>query len=152
MAAYFFDTSALTKHYQVEAGSAKVDAILAATGADHSISRLGFVEFYSTFAKKCRIGVVSRGQFEAIVRSFRADVRSKRFEVVRLTNAHYDFASRLIRRLGPVQNLRTLDALQLAVALSLNEPGRPVTFVCADHALCEIAAAEGLAVMNPEVP
>ena len=79
-------------------------------------------------------------------------MRAKRLRVVRLTVAHFSAAVDLIRRVGLVQNLRTLDALQLAVALDLNDPGRPVTFVCADAALCTIAAAEGLTVINPEVP
>jgi hypothetical protein len=38
------------------------------------------------------------------------------------------------------------------VAINLNEPGQPIEFVCADHALCTLAIAEGLSVVNPEVP
>lgn len=152
MTDYFYDTSPVAKNYHPEPGSAKVAALLATPAARHIISRLAGVEFHSFPAKKCRAGLMSRGTFDVTVRRFRADVRAKRFRVVRLTEAHHRSAERLIRRIGPTQNLRTLDALQLAVALGLNGPGRPVTFVCADQALCAIAAAEGLTVVNPELP
>jgi hypothetical protein len=129
-----------------------VDALLATAGATHTVSRLAVVELHSVFARKVRTGQLSRPAFDNLTRKFRQDVRAKRFFVVRLTVAHFEASVDLIRRIGPVQNLRTLDALQLAVALDLNEPGRPMTFVCADAALGTIATAEGLAVVNPEVP
>src|SRR5713226_885454 len=59
------------------------------------------------------------------------------------TSPEVQLAERLIRRIGLAKNLRTLDALQLAVAINLNEPGEPIDFVCADHALCTLASAEG---------
>ena len=37
---YFFDTSALVKHYHTELGSPKVDQILGEAGATFSIARL----------------------------------------------------------------------------------------------------------------
>jgi hypothetical protein len=49
--------------------------------------------------------------------------------------------------------MRTLDAIQLAIALSDQQySGNPVQFICADSALCSIAAAMGLSVINPEIP
>src|SRR5262245_31325941 len=48
--------------------------------------------------------------------------------------------------------LRTLDALQLAVALGLHGASPLDAFVCADANLCHVAAAEGLVVVNPELP
>ena len=47
-------------------------------------------------------------------------------------------------------NLRSLDSIQLAVALSLNDPAEPIEFVCADQALCAIAKAEGVSVLIAE--
>jgi predicted nucleic acid-binding protein len=93
---------------------------------------------------------MTRSEFDRVTRRFRGDIRAVRLQVVRLLVRHHEAAERLIRRLGTGQNLRTLDALQLAVALSLNEPARPVVFVCADQALCTIATAEGLTVVNPK--
>lgn len=149
---YFYDTSAIAKHYHTETGTAKVDALLATSGASQTVSRLGVVELHSVFAKKVRTGQLGQPDFERLTKRFRQDVRAKRLQVVRLTVAHLEKAVNLIRRIGPGQNLRTLDALQLAAALDLNDPARPITLVCADGPLGAIAAAEGLTVINPEVP
>lgn len=152
MPAHFFDTSAVAKHYHAETGTAKVDALLALPGTAQYVSRLSVVEFHSVFAKKVRTGALPAAAFDTLTRQFRRDVAAKRVQVVRLLVAHFETAEQLIRRVGAGQNLRTLDALQLAVALGLNTPGRPVTFVCADLALGAVAAAEGLTVVNPEAP
>lgn len=152
MARHHFDTSAISKHYHAETGTAAVDALLAVPAATQSTSKLSVVEFHSVFAKKVRTGQLTRTKFEQLTRRFRGDVRAERLRVVRLLVSHFRSAELLIRRHGLTQNLRTLDALQLAVALDLNEPGDPITFVCADQALCGIATAEGLTVVNPEMP
>jgi hypothetical protein len=148
----FFDTSALGKHYHQELGTPKVDQLLADPGSRHFISRLTVVEMQSVFAKKVRTGVLSLADFQLLGRRFRGDVRRRTFRVVRITAAHFESAERLIRRLAPSQNLRTLDALQLAVALDLKGQGLVGQFVCADQSLCTIATAEGLSVVNPEIP
>jgi predicted nucleic acid-binding protein len=152
MVEYFFDTSAISKHYHTETGTPKVDALLATGGAVKMISRLSVVEFFSAMTKKVRTGQLGLADFRLATRRFSADVSARRLRIVRLLVSHFRSAEQLIRRIGLTQNLRTLDALQLAVVLSLNEPGRALTFVCADHALCAAAAAEGLTVINPEVP
>lgn len=148
----YFDTSAISKHYHAETGTAKVDALLDSPDSTAVISRLSVVEFHSVFAKKVRLGELKAGDFQKLTRRFRGDVAARRLRVVRLTAAHFQSADRLIRRIGLSNNLRTLDALQLAVAISLNETGEPTDFVCADLALCAMAVAEGLSVTNPELP
>lgn len=45
--------------------------------------------------------------------------------------------------------LRTLDAFQLAMALDLCRREAASELVTSDRALCEVAALEGLAVLNP---
>lgn len=73
------------------------------------------------------------------------------WQVVPLTDAHLHHAQQLLVRHGPARSMRTLDAMQLAVALLI--PVRPLdAFVCADANLCGVATAEGLTVVNPEVP
>ena len=67
-------------------------------------------------------------------------------------NAHFECAGDLIVRHGKPRQIHTLDALQLAVALSIQLPGPIDQFVCADQRLCDIALLEGLAVINPEQP
>lgn len=148
----FFDTSALGKHYHQEVGTPKVDGFLAEQGARHFVSRLTVVEIQSVFAKKVRTGILSVADFQLLCRRFRKDVRQRTFQVVRLTSPYFQAAEQLIRRLAPAQNLRTLDALQLAVALDLRNHGLVARFIRADQRLSAIAAAEGLSVENPEVP
>ncbi|MCI0681310.1 MAG: type II toxin-antitoxin system VapC family toxin [Gemmataceae bacterium] len=151
MPVHFFDTSAVAKHYHAETGTAKVDALFALLNATQVISRLSVVEFHSVFAKKVRIGELNAASFHKLTRRFRGDVAARRLRVVRLTAAHFQSAERLIRRIGLTNGLRTLDALQLAVAISLNEPAQPIEFICADKSLGALAVAEGLAVVNPDV-
>jgi hypothetical protein len=50
------------------------------------------------------------------------------------------------------RQLRSLDALQLAVALRLHQAMPIDQFICADQKLCDIARLEGLPVINPERP
>jgi hypothetical protein len=52
MADRFFDTSATVKHYLPETGTAKVDTLLAETGARHFLSDIGVVELQSVFARQ----------------------------------------------------------------------------------------------------
>lgn len=148
MADHFFDTSAATKHYQAEVGTAVVDGLMAA-GGRNIISRLAGTELHSALAKRVRSGHLTRGEFERVIDRFRRDVRAKRLEVFRLLVRHHESAEGLIRRVGLDRNLRALDALQLAVALDLNALSR-VVFLSADQALCGVATDEGLAVVNPE--
>ncbi|MFO0796920.1 MAG: type II toxin-antitoxin system VapC family toxin [Gemmataceae bacterium] len=149
---YLFDTSAIGKHYHPEVGSAKVDTLLATGGVLQFVSRQTVVEFHSAMAKKVRTGHLTPARFHDLTRRFRGDISARRLRVVRLLVSHFRTAERLVRRLALTQNLRTLDAIQLAVALGLNDPARPITFVCADQALCTTATAEGLTVVNPELP
>jgi len=56
MARYFFDTSALVKHYHAEAGTDAVDRIINQPGVELLIARLTLVETISVFAIKVRTG------------------------------------------------------------------------------------------------
>ncbi len=148
---HFFDTSAISKHYHTETGTAKVDALLDVPNSSQVISRLSVVELHSVFAKKVRIGELDHADFQNLARRFRVDVAARRLRVIRLTAAHFQSAGRLIRRIGLTKCLRTLYALQLTVAINLNESGAPIELVCADQTLCTLAIAEGISVVNPEV-
>lgn len=87
-------------------------------------------------------------------RRFLADTRGTLFSVARLLVAHHREAERLLRLYGPQpgQGLRTLDSLQLAVALDLRSRGAIDAVVCADARLLVAAQAEGFTVINPEQP
>jgi len=151
MAFNFFDTSALGKHYHPEVGTPKVDELLGVLTDTHAISRFTVVEMHSVFAKKVRTGALTLREYNKVTRRFRGDVSAKRVRVIRSLVTHFQLAEQLIRRHATTKNLRTLDALQLAVAMRFNAVN-PVQFVCADQPLCVIAASEGLKVINPEIP
>ncbi|MBI4873195.1 MAG: hypothetical protein HY822_01035 [Acidobacteria bacterium] len=48
--------------------------------------------------------------------------------------------------------LRSVDALQLSVALVLKNEGLATVFVAAGQKLCRVAAVEGFKTLNPEQP
>ena len=81
-----------------------------------------------------------------------ADIAARSFDVIRVLSRHFQEAESLIVRRGLTQNMRTLGALQHAVALDLRRSGMLDHFVCADRDLCAIAAAESVPVINPEIP
>jgi len=149
---YFFDTSALVKHYHTELGSTKVDLILAEPGSEYFIARSTLAEAPSVFAKKVRMGEIADADFDQLRLRFFADVRTRAVTPLRILNAHFKWAGDLIARHGKTRQIHTLDALQLAVALAIQEPAPIDQFVCADQRLCDIALLEGLALINPEQP
>jgi predicted nucleic acid-binding protein len=152
MPRYFFDTSALVKHYHIELGSPRVDSIFNEPDAEHFIARLTLAEAPSVFAKKVRTGEIADVEFDQLRLRFFADVRVRVITPVRILNAHFESAGNLIARHGKTRHIYTLDALQLAVALSIQQPVPIDQFICADQRLCDIALLEGLTVINPEAP
>ena len=113
MSNYFFDTSAVCKHYHAETGTNKVDRLLGITGSIFFISRLAFVEVHSVFAKKVRMGQLTLIEGESATRRFRADIARKLLRVIRLTAAHYRSAEKFVRRIGPTANLRHIGRLAI---------------------------------------
>jgi predicted nucleic acid-binding protein len=149
----FLDTSALAKHYHPEQGSAEIDKLWSDPQQALFVSRLSALEIVSVFAGKVRAGAISTADFDALRRRFAADlVKSKRLTGVRLLVAHYQEAERLLRTHGMVRRLRTLDALQLAVAKDLHDKKAVTRFVASDRDLLAVASLEGLTTFDPENP
>jgi predicted nucleic acid-binding protein len=146
------DTSALAKHYHVEPGSAQVDHLWADVGRTLFISRVGVVETISVFAGKVRSGVLSPAAFTILRKRFLSDVGQGRPKLVRMLVHHFKDSERLIRQHGLARSLRTLDALQLAVALDLQGRGMVDVLVSSDRQLLDAARAEGFTVFDPENP
>jgi hypothetical protein len=147
----FFDASALVKRDHAESGTPEVQRLFAVPGAECIISRLATVEMVSGFAGKVRTGVFSSAAFPRLRGQFLADIKKRVVRPVRIINAHYLLAGDLISKHGMSRQLRTLDAVHLAVVLRLHQVIPIDQFVCADQRLCDIAVLEGLAVMNPEL-
>jgi hypothetical protein len=99
-----------------------------------------------------RTRVLEEKDLELLRQRFLADIVQRQFQVVRMTDSHYREAEQLIRKYGVQKSLRTLDALQLSVAVDLQKRGVLDYFVCADKHLCSVAIEEGLSPLNPEQP
>jgi predicted nucleic acid-binding protein len=107
----------------------------------------------SVFAAKARAGTISLADLDALRRRFAADLtKTRRLVGARLLVAHYQEAERLLRQHGPVRRLRTLDAIQLAVAVDLHRKKAIDRVVSSDKDLLAVATAEGLGIFDPENP
>ncbi len=121
---YFLDTSALAKRYHKESGSEYLDRILEQQGSQSLISHLSIVELESVLAIKRRTGEIDQQALEIARRRFRADLARQRLIVAPpVRESHFHSARKLLIQYGVAEGLRTLDALQLAIALDLRELG-----------------------------
>ena len=146
MPGYFLDSSAIGKLYHVEVGTPVVQALLTQADSTLYISRLAVVEVPSAFAGKVRRGQLTVADIDLLRARFRGDLRRRILRTVAMTAGHFRDAERLINA-----RLRTLDAVQLAVAIDLQKRGLVENFVCADKVLCHVAESVGFAVLNPEI-
>ena len=148
MATYFFDSSALAKRYHPEEGSAQVEAIFREPGRRIITSHPTVIEIRSMIAGKVRSGVLSQAEAMSVTDHFKADVAASTIDVFAISVFDYRRAEDLIARHGFGYRLRSLDALQLGVALDLRDQGLGRTIVAADVTLGEVATREGLLVLN----
>ena len=103
---------------------------------------LALVEAQHAFAIKLRTGEITETDFVDLRQRLLRDIAQGQFEHVRVTEPHYREAEHLIviyRR----RRFRTLDALQLAVALDLSHRGLTEYFVCADTACVRLPQRKG---------
>lgn len=149
MPGYFIDTSALAKLYHAEVGSPQMEMLVQSPDNRLIISQLSVIELQSVFAAKVRMRVIDQASLNQLRGLFFADLAAGRFKVVLVSGRYFRSADRLIRTHAVSRALRTLDALQLAVAVELHRRGTGTALVASDKNLCEVAAAEGLQVVNP---
>lgn len=152
MPVYYYDTSAIVKYYNIEGGSSTVVSLLERQENRHYISRLTGVELDSAFARLIRTGFIQEEDFNIFKKRFLADLKNKKLQVVRLLSRHFKMAEELIEKHGFEKGIRTLDAIQLSVALDMKDRVDLNYFVCSDSNLCKIAEQEGLLVINPLNP
>lgn len=146
---YFFDTSALVKRYHQEIGTDVVDAAFEDKDAVKMISDISVIEFYSALAKKARTGEITEDDFRETIKALAQDIRSGAIELTPFSNGDKKEAVALIEKHGLSGNLRTLDAMQLAVMKRFGS--QYVTSVyCADRLFIAVVEKEGFAVANPE--
>ena len=149
MPGYFIDTSALAKLYHAEVGSPQMEMLVQSPDSRLIISQLSVIELQSVFAAKVRTRVIDQASLIQLRGLFFADLADGRFKMVLVSGRYFRSADRLIRTHAVSRALRTLDALQLAVAVELHRRGAGTALVASDRNLCDVAIAEGLQVVNP---
>jgi hypothetical protein len=152
MANHLLDTSGLVKYYPVEQGAPPVQAMVDDPAHTVLISSLRVIELHSTLAKTVRTGEITSQPFRLLAKRFNANVKFRKYRIVRLTEEHFAQAARLILKQGLKRAVRTLDASPLAVALDLKSRGMVDFFVTADDKFPGIIRKEGIHTINPERP
>jgi hypothetical protein len=66
-----------------------------------------------------------------------------------LGSRHWTLAGVLVREHAVRHGLRTLDSIQLAMAIELHRIGAASTLIASDRILCKVAAVRGLSVLDP---
>ncbi len=139
---YFFDTSALVKLYHQEKGTEALEHLISAADTCIVISDLSFIEITSALATKVRMGLIDRDVFEAVLDCFIRDFAG--YEIIEVDHAVKMQAADLLKTIAVTRRLRTLDALQLASALTAARKSPLDLFVAADIFLIEAAQAKDL--------
>lgn len=151
MPLHFLDSSALSKRYLAEYGSAWIDTLC--TDDTIAVASIVTVELTSAFARRAREGHITVTQRDDLLRAFLTD-RSDML-VQRLTNSIIQQATTILLTCPPSIALRSLDAIQLASAKHAFDRARQDgiwvgLFVSADTRLLAAAQWAGLATDNPE--
>jgi len=149
MTTYYLDTSALSKRYVQEVGTEWIRTL--ASQDEHTLltARVTMVEVYSALARRKREGSVPPADCAIAAQAFAAHCATE-YEFVELDLNVVNLARGLLDRYP----LRAYDAVQLASATVANQALDAahlagLVFLSADDRLNTIAAAEGLAVDNP---
>jgi predicted nucleic acid-binding protein len=140
---FYVDTSALVKRYHVEQGFDQVDRLFADPDDGLVTANIAVTELTSALDRKCQDGALTREGLIQILAVAAQDLLAE-FWLLELDRAHIRRSQSLILQ----HHLRTLDALHLAVILSIKDL-HPV-LVSADARLLEAADREGIILLNPE--
>lgn len=114
----YLDTSALLKRYVPENHSEAFDIYFVAQ-APAAICRLGLVEIRCALARKRRNKAISKNREKAAMDEVRTDIQDGALIVHPGGDSHFTEAFHLIDQLIEIP-LRSLDAIHLAIARSLN--------------------------------
>ena len=142
MPAYYVDTSALVKRYHVEPGSQRVDQLFGDPTAIFLTANITLTEITSALDRKVQEGLLTRDALNMVLAAIARDLLED-FWIIEIERVHILRSQELILR----HHLRTLDALHLAVLLSLQDLA-PV-LVSADQKQLEAAKLERFVVLDP---
>ena len=143
MPLFYVDTSALVKRYHIEPGSEQVDRLFTDPMAVLVTANVAITELTSALDRKCQEGALTSDGLMQILAVAARDVLAE-FWLLELDRSHIRQSQQLILR----HHLRTLDALHLAVLLSIKDL-HPV-LVASDLRLLQAAGQEGFDLLNPE--
>lgn len=144
MEVLFFDTSALVKRYYEEPGTELVDELIE-DDRRVSITSLGVIETISAFRRKYNRGQISKSDTDDLLAAFFREALDD-FVIVPMEESIQQFSFDLILE----DDLRTLDSLQLAAALTMAGDETDVVFVSADSDLVATASNRGLQSVDPD--
>ena len=139
----FLDTSSLLKLYHHESGTETLNAALSKGIEEIYLSELAKLEFRSAIWKKTRTGEIDTDTANAVITCFQQD--DIKFQWIYFENDVIQPASELLMKYG-LEGLRTLDAIQLASALTLKGQ-QDVRFFTADQLLKSFFEQEGLNII-----
>lgn len=150
MAAYYLDSSALTKRYVAEPGSAWVIS-LTEPNAGHDLYTVTLTapEIVAALTRRARGGHLDPTRVAQAIAAIRAGWRLQ-YQTITPDAGIIDRAVDIAEAHG----LRGYDAVHVATALELHqarlaEALPPLTFISADQEQLRAAAGEGLAVEDP---
>lgn len=134
----FLDTSSLLKLYHHELGTEELIAKLASGIEIIYLSELAILEFRSAIWKKARMREIDTETADRMIICFHQDFA--KFQWIEINNHIIQQAQHLLMKYG-LAGLRTLDAIQLACALTLK--GQAI-FLTADKLLESFLQSEGV--------
>jgi predicted nucleic acid-binding protein len=147
---YFLDSSALVKRYAAETGTVWINDLCDPVSA-HTvlIASVTLVEVAAALASKQRSREISPEVYSQVMQDFIRDASSQ-YSILGVDQKVITLGVSLTGR----QKLRGYDAVQLAVALTVNrtlvdQQLSPLIFISADRDLLTAAGNEGLATDDP---
>ena len=150
MSIYFLDSSALVKRYAVETGTSWISSLCdSSNGHTILIANVTVVEVAAALASKRRSREITPEAYDQVMQDFIRDA-STQYQVLGVDQHVITLGVALTGR----QKLRGYDAVQLAVALTINnafvsQQISPLTFISADRDLLTAANNEGLPTDDP---
>jgi len=136
---YFFDTSALIKNYIEESGSENVAGLLD-QAANIYVSAITIIECFSTLRRILLEKSISEKDYLFLKQEIAYD-----FEFFHKIDYLVSISD--CERLIDAYQLKTLDSIQLAASLHINDEING--FICCDSKLLKAAEKENLKTINP---
>jgi uncharacterized protein len=145
VATYFLDTSTVLKRYVQETGTGWVQTLASPT-ARHSLFlvRITLAETVAAITRRERGGTLSPQDAATALADFQLDF-DHQYRIVEVSVGLVARAAAMARK----HALRGYDAVQLAAALEIHATDPSLTLLSADTVLNAAAAAEGLAIDDP---